>query len=360
MIVFSTRSSTLKLSGLPSLVIALLFVTPAIADIDTLPFTTIAFPFVLSNQNPPVYGPPYYQIEPSNTVPTGISGNGTVSGYFTANIGLWTSPPYGQLGFFEQSGNYSDFAIVGPVIFGPVFQTYAGGMNDSGTAVGGYAPGDYFGEVYGYITNPTPGTGSPYNYIDPVVYPGLQPGYGYTTLTGINDSGQVIGSFVNYCTDVDPTTGGCIGQQIAGSFLLYNGVFTDLPYTAIAINNLGQILGQAGNGDIVIDTNGNIKDIGPLPFTPTGFNDSDTIVGGNYLYHNGFLTQIQLQNETSVQINAINDQGVFVGVANGPGGQVGFETATPEPFAGLPLLGGIGWLVLRRLRNRRSSAQQAA
>jgi hypothetical protein len=351
----------LKLAGLPALALGLFFVTPAVADIDTLPFTTIAFPFVLSNDNPPVYGPPYYQIEPSNTVPTGISANGTVSGYFSSNIGLWTEPPYGSLGFFEQNGNYSDFGVFDYYDQDyPISQVRNVAMNDSGTAVGSFSD-------FGFIVNPMPGTCRCFSSIfpdPPVQYPTIPglgiPSNGLTTLSGINDSGQVIGNYINYCTGFDPTTGDCPGGETSGSFLLYNGVFTDLPYTALAINNLGQILGQAGNGDIVIDTNGNTKDLGQLPFLPTGFNNSDTIVGGNYLYHNGFLTQIQLNGETSVQINAINDQGVFVGVANGPGGQIGFETTTPEPFTGLPLLGGVGWLALRRFRTRRSSTQAAA
>ena len=89
-----------------------------------------------------------------------------------------------------------------------------------------------------------------------------------------------------------------------------------------------------------------------LQFSPSGFNDNGVIVGGDYLYFypSNIYTQVNLQGESGIQINAINDLGQFVGTANGSDGQIGFAVTTPEPYEGLPLLVGMGAIALRRFR----------
>ena len=325
------------------------------ADIETLPFTPIAFPNVPDPNIPNAAQLGLFVIQGSNTVPTGISDSGLIVGQFNSDMGIWTKGPYGAMGFIDAGGSYGAFYGFGPYFLGvdqsgnpiavpqptPVFPT---GINDSGTVVGNY-PGDPFVDTYGFaLSNPPVPT--PYSpaglVVSPIVYPGLTIGFFNTFVSGVNDSGEIIGNYQDWL------------QSTSGGFEISpGGVFTPLSYTPLAINNNGQIVGRDSSGNIVIDTNGSIRNLGMLPFTPTGFNDNGTIVGGDFLYNKGFFTQIQLNGETSVQINAINDQGYFVGSANGPGGQVGFETITPEPFAGIPILAGLCALGILRFRTRR-------
>ena len=325
------------------------------ADIATLSFTPIAFPNVPDPNIPNAAQLGLFVIQGSNTVPTGITDGGVIVGHFNSDIGIWTRGPYGSMGFVDAGGSYGAFYGFGPFFVGvdqsgnPVStlqqtQLFPTGINDSGTVVGNY-PGDAFFDTYGFALSnpPDPTLFSPQGLVvSPIVYPGLTFGLFNTFVSGINDSGEIIG---NYQDQLQGTSG---GFEISPG-----GVFTALSYTPLAINNNGQIVGEDSSGNILIDTNGSIRNLGMLPFTPTGFNDNGTIVGGDYVYNNGFLTQIQLYGETSVQINAINDGGYFVGSANGPGGQVGFETITPEPFAGLPILAGLCAIGILRFRTRR-------
>jgi hypothetical protein len=80
------------------------------------------------------------------------------------------------------------------------------------------------------------------------------------------------------------------------------------------------------------------------------------IVGGDYVYLNGDLTQIQLQGQpgAQVQLNAINDNGEFVGTYTGSDGEFGFAAATPEPGALGALLAGVFGLAIRRRRMLRT------
>lgn len=169
-------------------------------------------------------------------------------------------------------------------------------------------------------------------------------GNGNTYFTGINDSGEIIGSYLN---NFGPS----------GGFLFVNGAFIPLPFTPLAINNLGQILGKNSNGQIFAEKDGfTIENLGQLPFTPTGFNDDGTIVGGDDVYFRNNIAQLTIPGATGVQINAINDPGTIVGTYIGADGQsYGFEESgyvpvtTPEPrFLGLLFAGLCGFVVRRR------------
>jgi hypothetical protein len=323
------------------------------ADVVTPPFKTIVFPNIPDPNIPNAAQLGLFVIQGSNTVPTGISDNGVVVGQFSANPGIWTVAPYGDMQFVESGGSYAAFFAVGPMfsLEAPP-QVYRTGINDSGAIVGSFI-GDEFDETSGFVTGPpnffiTLGYSYPQPaLVTPIFYPALQPGFGYTNANGVNNSGEIIGTYFDY------------SQNTGGGFVLNNGAYTPLSYSPLAINNLGQIVGEDSSGNFLIDTNGSIRNLGILPFTPTGFNDNGTIVGGDYLYNNGFLTQVDLKGESNVQINAINDNGYFVGTADGPSGQIGFEVTTPEPFAGIPLLAGVCGLAILRFRTRRHGASEA-
>jgi hypothetical protein len=223
---------------------------------------------------------------------------------------------------------------------------YPTAINDSGTVIGYYF-GDDAQNMLGFSVSSSQLTAFPYDQpVEVIQYPGLYWVFSGTYPRGINNSGEVVGTWWSLTEDDD---------NIEGGFLLKNGVYRPLSYTPLAINNRGEILGQLSNGDIIIDTNGSIRDLGVLPFTPTGFNNSRVIVGGDYLDRNGILSQINLAGASGIKISAINDEGFFVGTAADTNGRFGFE-ATPEPFAGLPLAVGLLALAAQRIWKRRHAA----
>lgn len=330
---------------------------PLIADISappkvaSPPFQVVAVPDV------PEIGAPagFLLLSAADTVPTGINNNGQIVGTYL-NLpypDVQGAGPFGTFGFFEANGSYGAF-FAGEASGAFCYsggscgnELYPTGINDSGTVVGNYV-GDQFGGIDGFVTQGlyTCSTCQTIGIsVASIVYPGVQPGYGETNVTGVNDSGAIVGNY-NYYDG--------LGDQFAGGFLFNGGVFTPLSFSPIGINNLGQILGLDSAGETLIDANGKIQDLGVLPFAPTGFNDNGFIVGGDYLYYypSGSLTQVNLQGESSVQINGINDLEQFVGTANGSNGQIGFEVATPEPYEGIPLMGGLCAIALLRFRAR--------
>jgi hypothetical protein len=219
--------------------------------------------------------------------------------------------------------------------FSPPFGTPVG-FNDSQTMVGTYYDSntyDHEGFVEPGALNPSPF--SPSSTLD---YPGLTPFYYDSYITGINDAGTIVGYYNDYLNNV------------GSGYIYQNGVFSQLSFTPLAINNNGQILGQEGNGDIVIDTKGTVRNLGIIPFTPDGFNDSFQIVGGDDFYANGQVTQIMAPGGIPVQINGINDSGEMVGSYNSGQNTYGFLASTPEP--GYVALLGLMLLLLFGFRQR--------
>jgi hypothetical protein len=343
-----------------SIAFGLLAACPMIADtVLTPPFQVVAVPDVPEPNAPP----DFFLLSAANTVPTGINNNGQIVGAYRSlpYPNVEGAGPFGTFGFLDSNGSYTAYysgsadgnyctGFYGPSSCGN--NLYPTGINDSGTMVGNF-PGDQFGDISGFSAQGL------YTFcqckplwlsVSSIVYPGVQPGSGQTLVTGVNDSGAMVGYYEN------------ASDRFAGGFLFNGGVFTPLSFNPVAINDLGQILGVDSSGDTVIDTNGNIQSLGILPFAPTGFNDDGLIAGGDYLYYypRSSLIQVDLPGQSGVQINAINDLGQFVGTANGSNGQFGFEAATPEPYAGLPLLAGVCAIALLRLRARRRSRELEA
>ncbi|MCU1257850.1 MAG: Ig family protein [Bryobacterales bacterium] len=182
---------------------------------------------------------------------------------------------------------------------------------------------------------------SDFTFID---YPGLQLGYGSTILTGLNNSGAIVGNYMDY-TD-----------NSGGGFLYQGGTFTPLSFTTYAINNNGQILG-GDNFGLFVYTAGQRASLGALPFTPYGFNDAGMIVGsaGNsgYVYSGGTVTTLLVPGSLQTQAYGLNDNGDIVGsYIDANGRQHGFMATTPEPNYLLIVTGGLGALAFCPKRSR--------
>ena len=165
------------------------------------------------------------------------------------------------------------------------------------------------------------------------------PGAYMTTVSGINDFGQAVGTYSNV---VD-------GQYGGGAFLESNGVFTTLPiYNPSAINDAGQILSLSGG---IVDAAGVFTPIivppGTFPNPPgytlsvyfTDINNAGQIVGaftslhlegegtgGNFLYSNGVFTILQAPaGFTLLSVAGINNSGqIFGTLRDGAGNISGF------------------------------------
>jgi len=182
-----------------------------------------------------------------------------------------------------QSYSFADINYPGAV------QTVALGINDSGQIVGSYD--DVSGLEHGFLWN----NGS-YSRID---YPG-----GFNTIaSGINASSQVVGTY----TDT-PNCGNCYGNT--HSFLLSNGTYSTLPEApgsitgttrAASINTSGQIVGQ---------------------YTDTCFCKQR-----GFLLTRGVFTTIDDPGFFSSAAQAINDSGQIVGY-----GQPGFGTGSAHGY----------------------------
>ena len=244
------------------------------------------------------------------------------------------------------------------------FEWSNGTMTDLGTLGGNFSQGvaiNGSGEVVGVSATKNPGPASAF----------LSNGHGMHQLSapaavyGINDADQIVGQ--------------CRDTQLLQSYacvVASNGAITALPESdpniecleistipgitpaAVAINNNGQILGNcfggavvwtndtpselptlgggsssgtaiSGNGQVVgtsqtstgaedgfLWSNGTMTDLGP-GFSPAAINDSGVIVGGQFVYSNGTLQNLnnlipaasgyQIQNATG-----INDNGQIV------------------------------------------------
>jgi len=282
-------------------------------------------------------------------------------------------------------GNYSDptaindsgqiVGLAGNTVTGPIYGfLYSNGMvtnldqltglsldpydiNDLGQIVGEYdttATRNAFLYSNGAVTNP----GS------------LIPGGYENVATGINDSGQVVGS-----SQVDPSDD--------HAFLYSNGTLADLgtlggPYSyASAINNSGEVTGYSGladdNTDYFIYSNGTMTDLGA--FIAAAINDNGQIVGYEptpagtpylALYADGIVTDIESMlpadsGWSDLSASGINDADQITGTGIIDGQSQAFlldlgpATSTPEPgsifLAALAI--GAGALVMTRQHVRK-------
>jgi len=160
--------------------------------------------------------------------------------------------------------------------------------------------------------------------------PGGNPAVG----TGINDSGQIIG----WANDI----------EYFNFLFTPNAPLIQLPFFPTAINNLGQVAGNAGS-DVVITQPGGMKpsDLGNLggPAHATGINILGQVVGYSattnqsnspvfgVLYSQGAVINLGLpKGETARDYQSfatgINDQGVIVGYSDVAGEVFGTEPSS--------------------------------
>jgi probable HAF family extracellular repeat protein len=188
--------------------------------------------------------------------------------------------------------------------------TVALGVNDSGQIVGSFT--NSAGVVQGFLD--TNGVFTTINF----------PGAALTVASGINNAGQIVGGFQ------------ATFAQLPQGFLDSSGVFSIVPeLSAGDINNSGQIVGSAGTPGITteaafLDTNGVIMTL-MLPFSNVvssegvGINNSSQIVGvyfsssnGTYVAHgfldsNGSFSSIDAPGAVGTYAYGINNSGVIVG-----------------------------------------------
>jgi probable HAF family extracellular repeat protein len=205
------------------------------------------------------------------------------------------------------------------------------------------------------------------------------PGYSGTFLSGINNSGQVVGgygfdtpnfgsqafiathgniatinmpgSFVNGALGIN-NTGQVVGSYLANSqgniawqgFVDTNGTFTSINVPgadatmAFGINNLGQVVGNSINystnvSNGFVDTNGIFTSInvpGAYGTAPLAINDSGQIVGlyqnvslgpgYGFIDTNGSFTSISVPGASYTVPEGINDSGQIVGYFLGASG----------------------------------------
>ena len=277
------------------------------------------------------------------TNPSGINNAGQIVGYYQGG-----PSPYAD-GFVYNSGSYATLDVPGGD------STYLNSINTSGQIVANaYALPNlsylYSGGSFNVINN-VPGVVSP----------------NYTLATGINDSGQIVGSY---------QLGGCSSGGPVCGFLNSGGTYSSLSppsahiTQAYGINNLGQIVGSyiptnSNYAQGFLLSNGTYTTIdvpGALDTNPYGINNLGQIVGSyedssgfthGFLLSNDIFTTIDGPSATYTVLYGINDTDQIVGQYqfSSDSGGTPLPAALPLFATGLGALGLLGWR-----RNRKSAA----
>jgi len=195
---------------------------------------------------------------------------------------------------------------------GVPLDSVAAGINDSGQVVGSWG---------------TATTGSqPFLYSNGTITDLPEPGFVATSNLGcqadaINNHTQVTGTCWGYNSK--------LASLYADLVLWQNGTVTDLGTlggvrsTATAINGNGQVTGwgttSSGAVDGFLYSNGTLTDLGS--FTPAAINDNGVMVGGPYIDSGGTVqnlnTLIPAGSPTIQNATAINDNGQIAASATG-------------------------------------------
>ena len=247
-----------------------------------------------------------------------------------------------DLGTFDgvQSAQASDINDAGQVVGGArthAFLWQNGVLTDLGTLGGNSSAAaavNAVGQVVGAASTAAPSTSHAVRW-DNGVITNLIPGQA-SSATGINDSGQIIGT---------------LNATFSG-FLLDHGVLTDLGRlgnwgtTPSAINNAGQVVGSSTSTVVTalgpmphafLWQNGTMTDLGVLPgqedSAASAINNLGQIVGSSgrmdpdtyevnsqsFIYENGAMTALPVPSWETYAAD-INDAGVVVGTMRAPGG----------------------------------------
>jgi probable HAF family extracellular repeat protein len=253
---------------------------------------------------------------------TGINNAGQIVGYYSDD-----SPPFAVHGLLYSGGNLTVMDL-------PAF-----GINNIGQIVvdGGFLNSDGSFTPIGLPPEPTC----------------------CAQTHGINDAGQIVGSYIYWNqTDAEAYHGFLYS---AGNFTTIDAPGADPFYgdtIARGINNFGQIVGTFDDGNnwgspqhgFLFDTDGRYTTIDPPGSSYTrvfGINNAGQILGSfiqsqwhGFLYIGGSITLIDVPGALSTSAFAINDAGQIVGQYWDSTGIHGF-VATPAKSPGLArLLGG--------------------
>ncbi len=189
----------------------------------------------------------------------------------------------------------------------------ATGINDSGQVVGSWAP-----------SQSTSGTGAhPWLYSNGTMTSLPEPTDLTTpscTPSAINNNGQIIGD----CRDASGTEHGVLWQNGTVTTL---GTLGGLQVTNLtAINNNGQIAGwgttSTGATDGFLDSNGTVTDLGS--FIPFALNDNGVMVDGDLIDNGGTVQNLNnlipaKSGYTITDASAINDNGQIAATAGAAG-----------------------------------------
>ena len=222
-----------------------------------------------------------------NVLPTGINNVNQIVGYQDGG------------GFLDTNGVFMSIEFPGSYDNG-LPTTFPGGINDLGQIVGTYHPSP-IQEVQGFLDSNG-------------VYTTISvPGSSFTTLNGINNTGQII------------------GQSHFGSFVKTNDTFTTIQVpgstttVALGINNSGEIVGY-------------YQRVGATGFLEThGFLD----IGG-------VISTFDVPGSADTELHGINDTGEIVGSF--------VPTPPPIPEPGSFVLVGGGLIALISLIKRKATS----
>lgn len=263
--------------------------------------------------------------------------NSSTAQSYSYNSGSWSYSPasaYGLVEAINSSGQAAGY-MPGPgesfvyspgngaTIIGPLYGSYASipvGINNSGQVVGTFVNIGSASTDSAYL----------YNSSNHSLQPVGSLGGSNSSAQAINDSGQIVGWATTQ------------GDATEDAFLYSNGTMHDLGVPgggntmATAINNSGQVVGTyTSNGNPIpfFYSNGTVTSLG-ITGIARSINNKGQVVGaigisGNagFLYSGGSLTSLQgligtTSGWTIKDASGINDNGLIVGKGINPSGQL--------------------------------------